>query len=260
MPRNAGNPSAAARVSRVVHGRAAALCCLSALAVLAGAVVRAEDQDAPTPPPDAGPAPDAGLPPRVRRPPHGSGYRRSNLFDSLTVKERDQSHSNEQIGNYVDDVNSITLGRFDTGLQPGPGGGGSFDVSDSIMRLAGQNPYSYRDLVRLEATRAKRMAIAADERRRNLYAAIADTPARLRRIWASAQPAAQRRRLLFQLWDECAERGPQDVVAGAVAIRAIIVGFIRNQLPAGSRDAFRPAELEALNRARTSRARFQPYR
>jgi hypothetical protein len=45
----------------------------------------------------------------------------------------------------------------------------------------------------------------------------------------------------------------------AAAVRAIIVKFVRERLPAGSADAFTDEELEKLNRGRQSKERFDPY-
>jgi hypothetical protein len=38
-----------------------------------------------------------------------------------------------------------------------------------------------------------------------------------------------------------------------------VIGFIRARLPAGSRLAFTPAELQALNARRLTRTPFAPY-
>ena len=72
---------------------------------------------------------------------------------------------------------------------------------------------------------------------------------RLEAVWGDGtRPAVERRRTLFELWDECQESG-----AGVVA-RAQIMGFIRRRLP-GSYPA---EELRLLNSRRSSREPFAP--
>ena len=136
---------------------------------------------------------------------------------------------------------------------------GRFELTDLAMRAAGQDPYSSRKMDLLDRTRAERMQLAAAETSSNLRDALARTPPALDRIWRGPGTATERRRLLFTLWDECAETGSAEVLATARAVRATIVAFIRRRLPRGSRAAYPDAELEALNARRTSRQRFDPY-
>ncbi len=136
---------------------------------------------------------------------------------------------------------------------------GRFELTDLAMRAAGQDPYSSRKMALLDRTRDERMALAAAENAGNLRDALARTPATLARIWRGPGGARQKRRLLFTLWDECAETGADDVVTTARAVRASIVAFIRRNLPRGSRAGYTGGELDALNARRTSRERFDPY-
>jgi hypothetical protein len=102
--------------------------------------------------------------------------------------------------------------------------------------------------------------MALRERNQRLTEATVKLPGRLEKVWAlGSLSAAQRRRLIFTLWDECEERGDPEVLRAAEAARRLIVKFVRDKLPAGGPDAFTPAELEALNRARHSKMRFDPY-
>ena len=137
---------------------------------------------------------------------------------------------------------------------------GRFALNDMVMRWAGQDPYAARKLAFMDRTRPRRMRMAAAERSLDLRDAVTHTPRLLVRVWRGPGSARQRRRLLFQLWDECAETGPDEVVAAARAVRAAIVAFVRRELPAGSAQAYSEGELDALNQARTSRERFRPYR
>ncbi|HEU5055330.1 MAG TPA: hypothetical protein VFU21_02340 [Kofleriaceae bacterium] len=137
--------------------------------------------------------------------------------------------------------------------------GGAFELTDLAMRMAGQDPYSSRKMALLDRTRAERMQLAAAETSSNLKDAVVRTPAALERIWRAPGDLAGKRRLLFTLWDECAETGSAEVLASSRAVRAAIVAFIRRRLPRGSRAGYRSRELDALNARRTSRERFEPY-
>lgn len=142
----------------------------------------------------------------------------------------------------------------------GVGLAGHFDLTDGVMRAMGEDPYRYEKTRFMERTRAERAAMAAVDRTERMRDAIDKMPAYLERIWRqSAWSAAARRRALFELWDEVAEEGEPELVRTGAAVRAAIVGFIRRRLPNGSAEAFPPAELETMNRARRSRARFEPY-
>jgi hypothetical protein len=86
-------------------------------------------------------------------------------------------------------------------------------------------------------------------------------PAVLDAVWAEARwPAAQRRRVIFELWDECSEDGAEELVRASQAVRATIEAFVRKRLPRGSADAFTDDELDAINAGRGDRPRFRPYR
>ncbi len=94
-------------------------------------------------------------------------------------------------------------------------------------------------------------------------------------LWSAKVPAAARRELLFQRWDECDEAfsvTPEgEITAEAASVvdqarietaekaRRVIEGFIRRQLPGTSTDAFTPTELADMNGRRVSKQPFQPY-
>ncbi len=138
---------------------------------------------------------------------------------------------------------------------------GGFDVTDWAIRKAGGDPYYARKKKFLDRTRAERMQMAANSQRENLRDAVAFLRGRLDKVWRDGRmTAAERRAILFALWDECAEDGSDEVVAAATAARATIEAFIRRRLPAASGDAFTDRELAALNRDRQSRLPFTPYR
>lgn len=138
--------------------------------------------------------------------------------------------------------------------------GGSFDVTDGIMRAAGQDPYAGRKRAFLESTFEARAAIGAAERPRHLERSDLLILEHLDRMWRRADlPLPEKRRLVFALWDECAERGSAEIVAGGDRARAAALRWIAVHMPPGGTTAYPAAELAALNRARRSRAEFQPY-
>ena len=71
---------------------------------------------------------------------------------------------------------------------------------------------------------------------------------------------AQRRRVLFLLWDEMAEAEDRERGWAGTEARAIIDAFIRKRLPDGGPNGYSPDELAAFNRTRRDGIRFDPYR
>lgn len=138
---------------------------------------------------------------------------------------------------------------------------GRFDTTDMVMRAIGDDPYAYQKLKIADATRETRLGMARVDRSHRLKASVRATRALLVRIWSNRRiPAAKRRRILFALWDECAEEGPAEVVKAGNLVRATIIGFIRKHLPAASTNAYTRAELSTLNKTRASHQPFTPYR
>ena len=138
---------------------------------------------------------------------------------------------------------------------------GTFDLTDAVMRWAGQDPYAHRKARFLDQTRAFRAGLAAAEHTRTLQVSLGGLRSFLRSVWRDqSQTRAERRRILFMLWDECIERGDSEAAVAGRRARATIIAFIRRQLPADSPHAYRPDELAKLNQDRSSRAKFAPYR
>jgi hypothetical protein len=137
---------------------------------------------------------------------------------------------------------------------------GGFDLTDWAMRRSGQDPYSARKLAFMNRTREQRAGMAATYKTESIRDSVAHLSRNLSRIWEyQSWTPARRRRVIFQLWDECAEKGTQEVLRASATARATIISFIRRTLPAGSRHAYTATELQALNAKRSSRARFAPY-
>ena len=104
------------------------------------------------------------------------------------------------------------------------------------------------------------ITLARSHDRALIMDALAALPRHLSAILGDARfSLAERRRLLFLLWDEMAE--PEDAERGWAGARArgIIDAFIKRRLPAGAAAAYSSAELAAFNRARGNARRFNPY-
>jgi hypothetical protein len=141
---------------------------------------------------------------------------------------------------------------------------GTLDATDLVMRWLGEDPYQYQKAKFLEQTFEER----AEMRRRydlsTMDRALAELPDYLAAVWhQTGWPIELRRRVLFALWDECAEDGDGDgelVTRGGRHARFLIEQFIRTQLGPDSDRGYRPEELAELNRLRRSHHRFSPYR
>jgi hypothetical protein len=141
----------------------------------------------------------------------------------------------------------------------GLGVAGRFDLNDQIMKRAGQDPYASVKRDMAENTREQRLCMArryqGERQKQELFA----LSTKVRHIADRTDlSAAQRRGLLFAIWDECSEESDSTTDYGAMA-RATILSIVREAFPAGSDVAYPPAELLALNERRSSRQPFAPY-
>ncbi|HEY5948879.1 MAG TPA: hypothetical protein VIV40_25485, partial [Kofleriaceae bacterium] len=136
---------------------------------------------------------------------------------------------------------------------------GEFDVTDAMMRRHGIDPYSSYKLKVLDDTREERAAIGKRYRTQQLAQSKQLMQKNLERLWSVAQDLAARKQGLFELWDDCAEAGSAELIAGGASARAHVIGFIRSKLPAGSTQAFTADELARFNKQRRSHATFSPY-
>ena len=137
--------------------------------------------------------------------------------------------------------------------------GGTFDVTDGAMRAAGIDPYASYKLKVLDETRDERAAMGKRYRTQQLAQSRQHVQKHLDRLWAITDNAAQRKQGLFELWDDCAERGSEELIAGGRAAREQVIGFMRSKFPKGSADEFTVAELAHFNKQRKSTATFAPY-
>jgi hypothetical protein len=131
------------------------------------------------------------------------------------------------------------------------------DSQDAFMLRHGIDPYARNKLAFLDRTRDQRAAVGERHRRVQLSHAPQLMQRNIDRLWATTPDLAARKSGLFELWDDCAETGSDEVIAGGTAARALVIGVIRARLRGAS--AYTAAELAELNARRRSAARFVPY-
>lgn len=139
------------------------------------------------------------------------------------------------------------------------------DLNDLVLRAKGEDPLAAKKRRFLRLTEELRDQLATRYEEANQRRAKVHASRNLERLWSDADlDFAAKRRLLFELWEECEEAtgpgGEDPAVADAgQEARDHIVAFIRRRLPPGSPEAYTPAELRRLNATRTSRQAFAPY-
>jgi hypothetical protein len=72
------------------------------------------------------------------------------------------------------------------------------------------------------------------------------------RLWAMTTDVQKRKQGLFELWDECIEKGSPEEIAGGEAARAFVMNYIRAKV------RYTQAELDKLNTTRLSTQVFAP--
>jgi hypothetical protein len=136
---------------------------------------------------------------------------------------------------------------------------GKADITAYLMRkLHAGDPYGARKRELLEATFDERAARGGEFLTEQLLRSGQLMLRNLEQLWASTRDPDARRRMLFAMWDECAEGEGALGEAGERA-RAIVIGWIRSHLPAGSPDAYTADAIESLSRIRSSKQAFAPY-
>lgn len=134
-----------------------------------------------------------------------------------------------------------------------------FDVTDWIMRSKGIDPYSSKKRQFLDATFKERVQIGKRHRAAQLGRSAELIYRSLKALAASDLDAGERKQALFELWDDCIETGEPEVVRANQSARAMVIGFIRTNFPAGSAHAYTADELAALAKIQKSQTPFQPY-
>jgi hypothetical protein len=134
-----------------------------------------------------------------------------------------------------------------------------FDATDALMRSHGMDPYaSYKKKI-LDDTREQRFEMGKQYKTQQLAMSGRYMEKNVAWLVSRAPNKSELKQGLFELWDECAESGSEELVAGGAAARAQLLGFIKRTLPATSPDAFTAEELTRFNKQRKSRAEFAPY-
>lgn len=159
--------------------------------------------------------------------------------------------------------------------------GGSFGGIGDVAIRQHQRRQSRAKQAFLDSTAPLRATLARKHAEEGQRAAQARLGRELAALWHDeTRSLAERRRELFQRWDDCEEASagdpttapgdaPEQAAArseadvdrsrGGEAMRRRIEAFVRHVAPAGSPQAFAPEELSRLNAARRSRQRFDPY-
>jgi hypothetical protein len=133
----------------------------------------------------------------------------------------------------------------------------ALDAQDYLMKRNGIDPYARTKLAFLDRTRDQRAAIGARHTREQAARSAELMQNSIDRLWATTRDLAARKQGLFELWDDCAETGSDELVAGGASARALVIGVIRARLRGG--DAYSAAELAKLNAIRRSTAVFAPH-
>jgi hypothetical protein len=134
---------------------------------------------------------------------------------------------------------------------------GKLDTQDRMMLRMGIDPYGRNKLAFLDRTRDQRAAVGERYNRAQLARSTELMQNNIDRLWAVTSELAARKAGLFELWDDCAEAGSDELVAGGAAARALVIGAIRARLRGD--DAYTATELAQLNADRRSTAVFAPY-
>jgi hypothetical protein len=132
----------------------------------------------------------------------------------------------------------------------------TFDATDAMMRAVGIDPYASEKLRVLDRTREHRAIMQHRATRERLAHSGQLMQSHISRLWASTADLAARKQGLFELWDDCAETGSDELVAGGAEARKLVIAWI--QLKLRDADAYTADELAQLNAKRKSQERFEP--
>ena len=135
--------------------------------------------------------------------------------------------------------------------------GATFDVTDWAMRATGNDPYASEKLAYLDRTRDQRVVVGKRYRKEQLARSAQLMQANLERLWNLSQDVAARKRAVFELWDEIAESGEDELVEGGVQARALLARWVQTKLTGAA--AYTADELRGLNAKKRSKASFDPY-
>lgn len=135
-------------------------------------------------------------------------------------------------------------------------GGCKMAIDDAIMRHYGIDPYARAKLRWLDQTRDERARIGLENRKYDLAHSAQFMKRNLDWLWQKTSDVGERKEALFELWDEVAETGDDDLVQGGAQARAYLIGFVRAHQ---AEVHYSAEELAQLNAHRQSKAAFAPY-
>lgn len=134
------------------------------------------------------------------------------------------------------------------------------DPNSSRFRIWERDYRVFDKLRYLDRTRAKRLAIRKQWKRKIERGYFKSLNARLLKLWRRKDMSyAAKRWTLFELWNECLENGTTERARKAQFARSMIIAFIKKQLPKGSPHAFTTAELARIAKLRAGASPFKPY-
>lgn len=134
------------------------------------------------------------------------------------------------------------------------------DLTDVVMRLRGDSLYDAQKRKFLNETREMREEMAREAKHENLAQALVEIRDRLNAVWNDTELSLiEKKKRLFEIWDECAEDDSEEVRNTTMMIRVSISTFINNKLAQNSEGAYSNEELLELNNNSSSKARFLPY-
>jgi len=144
--------------------------------------------------------------------------------------------------------------------------GGRFGGAADLAVRRGQRKQARAKQEFLDSTAPLRAALARAHEQEQRRTARVRLGQDLAALWRDeSRSLADRKRELFERWDECEEAmeggSETDAERGREGeeVRRKIEAFVRQVAPSGSPQAFDAAELSRLNAGRRSRQRFDPY-
>ena len=132
------------------------------------------------------------------------------------------------------------------------GGHVSFDVTDALMRSQGIDPYAAYKMKVLDETREERYEAGKQYRTQRLARSREIMDRNIARLVGSTPDREALKQGLFDLWDDCAETGSDELVVAGRAAREQVMAYIRGHL------SYSPEEVAQLNKRRRSQVPFSP--
>jgi hypothetical protein len=132
------------------------------------------------------------------------------------------------------------------------GGHVSFDINDALMRGHGIDPYASYKLEVLDETRDERVAMGKQYRTQQLARSREIMNKNIARLVGSTTDTDVLKQGLFDLWDDCAESGSDELVVAGKAAREQVIAYIRGHL------SYSPDDIAQLNKRRRSQVPFAP--